>query len=290
MTWFWLALSSAILVSISTVLEKKILIKEHALEFAATLALTVGALSLPLLYFVDYSRLRLEPVLILFGTALFGALAYWLVAKSMRHLEVSSVSPLLILSPALTAVLASWLLKETLTGLQIISIGLLLGGAYLLELGKNENLLSPFREFHRSRFLHYILLAVLIYGLGALVDRWLLSRYDFQPVAYLALINLFIAFHFLVLAKLFNRGERDLKHGFKNTGLIVFLIAGLVVAHRYAEINAVKIVYVGLAVAVKRSSVLFSVILGGTLFHEHNLFRKIAAALIMTGGAVLLAI
>ncbi len=260
------------------------------MEFAATLALAVGVLSLPLLYFVDYDRLRLVPVLILFVASLFGALAYWLVAKSLRHLEVSSVSPLLILSPAITAILASWCLNESLTGLQIISLGLLLGGAYLLELGKSESWLTPFREFYRSRFLHYILLAVLIYGLGALVDRWLLSRYDFQPVAYLTLINLFIAFHFLILAKLFNRGERDLKHGFKTAGAMIFLIAGLVVAHRYAEINAVKIAYVGLAVAVKRSSVLFSTILGGQLFHEHNLFRKIVAALIMVGGAVLLAV
>jgi uncharacterized membrane protein len=68
------------------------------------------------------------------------------------------------------------------------------------------------------------------------------------------------------------------------------LIALLTTLYRLAQAHATALAAVGLVVAVKRSSALFTTVIGGELFREHDLIRKSVACLIMIVGVYLLAV
>ena len=92
MIWVALAFVAAIATSIGALIEKKTLFKEHAMEFTAVFSIFVMILSLPLFFLVDFSRLDLFSVGILFVMSIFDTIGFLLIAKSIRHMEISAVS------------------------------------------------------------------------------------------------------------------------------------------------------------------------------------------------------
>ena len=133
-----------------------------------------------------------------------------------------------------------------------------------------------------------MLFALLLYGATSVFDRILLYRYDMEVEALMAFGHFFGAINFFVMLAIFHDGFKGIKHGMKNAGWWIFFMAIFTVLSRFALAGAVKIAYVGLVSAIKRTSVFFSTLIGGELLHEKNLFRKSVAALIMVIGAVLI--
>jgi len=289
MSWFVYAISSALLVALASMVEKKVLIREHAAELTATLGLIGFVMALPFFWFIDYKNLSLIPLVVLFFTSSLGLAGYLLVAKAMRHMDLSEVSPFLVFSPALTSLLAWLFLGEVLSLVQITGIILLLLGAYVLETAPGKSLLAPFRAFKISSGIHLLLLSQLLYSVAAFSDRVLLTKWHMPTVTYLGFVHLFLALQSFIILALFYNGYRGIKHGLKVAGWPIALVAVLALGYRFALVKAVQVAFVGLAVAVKRLSILFSTIVGGNIFHERNLLRRTVASFIMIGGAVLIA-
>ena len=260
------------------------------MEFAATLAVLNAVLTLPFLFFSKWQFLEPLPLLILVANSCAAAIAFFLVMHAVRHMEVSTASPFFLFEPALIVILAFLFLNEGLTRGQVGGIGLLLFGTYVLETHKFRNALEPLRELMRSRYIHFILLAMFIYSLTAIGDRFVLSRYNIEPWTYLALAQILVALAYMAMLSIFHDGVKGITNGFKVSGGWIFLIALFTIGYRLADVFAVKISYVGLVQAVKKLSVFFSVLIGGELFHEHNLGRKVLASAIMLAGAILIVI
>jgi len=71
MEWYFYSILAAILVSILSLIEKKTLFFEHAMQFSATLAFVNMIIAAPFFFVIDYSRLQFLPILIIFfGTIL----------------------------------------------------------------------------------------------------------------------------------------------------------------------------------------------------------------------------
>ena len=143
--WLLLAHSSAVCATATLLIEKKTLAREHAMEFSAALAFFNLILSVPFLFFVDYSRLQIIPLVYIFFLMILVAMAFLLIAKSIRHMEVSAVAPFLALTPAVTAIFAFMFFNEALDQIQLLGIALILIVAYVLELHSVHNLLDLFR-------------------------------------------------------------------------------------------------------------------------------------------------
>jgi len=290
MLWLIYILITAILVSFSTIIEKKVLFKEHAMEFSAVLALFNMVLALPFFLFADFSGLTLRPLLYMLLSSIMAAVAFLLIIKAIRHMEVSSVSPLVILGPGLTAVLAFVFLGEKLSVFEISGIFLLLIGAYILETKDRKHLLEPFKIIKESKYIHFILIGILLYSITSLFDRIVLAHYNLTPETYIAVIHIFLAINFFIMLAFFHDGIKGIKHGIKNAWLPILIISVLAVSYRFFQANAVKLARVGLVVSVKKLSVLFTVILGGEIFHEKNIVKKTIASVIMILGIILIAI
>lgn len=287
MNWFIYAFICAVLLSASSVIEKRILNRVHAMDFSASLSVLNLLCSIPFLFFIRFSELSGFLLLLVFITALFSASASFLVIKGTRHLEVSTVYPLLALSPGSTALLAFFVLGEKLSGAQTIGIFCMVIGSYILTIYPGRSIFDPLRTFLNSRYIHLVLLSLLFYSLGAIFDRTILHSFSVAIPAYIFFVNVFTALLFVSISGVFGVGFRGIREGFRKGGTDLWFVAILTVFYRLFEMQAIQLVNVGLVSAVKRISSFFTTVIGGEIFHEHNLKRKIIASFIIVIGTFL---
>jgi drug/metabolite transporter (DMT)-like permease len=286
---YWLyALTSGFFISGSTLVEKKILKTEHALEYSVTFAVCNALLSAPLAFFIDFSKVGLVPLVIIFFVAIGHIISALFLTKATRHMEISVVSPIMILAPGITAALAFFVLGETLTRGQVGGIALLLAGLYALEMRPKVSLRESARAFSSSRYMHFLLAAVVMQSFGAIADRYILTQYTIGVIGYLFFAQLFSAFHLLVLSLVRYDGFREVARGFRDGGWWMILGSALIIISRLSLVQAISMGSVGLVTALKRMSGLFTALVGGELFHEDHLLQKSLASLIMIGGVLLI--
>ncbi|MFZ5391286.1 MAG: EamA family transporter [Patescibacteria group bacterium] len=253
MPWYFFALAAALLGGLATVTQKKVLQKEHAMSYAATLALVNLLLCLPLLWFIDWAGIEPRIIYYLWLISFIAAIAFLLVAKGVRHMELSSSSPLFIMGPAITALLAYVVLGEALNRWQTLGLGFLMVGIYVLESRSSAGWLEPFKIIKSNKYIHYILGALVLYGLTGIVDRVVLGHYGFDTVAYIFLIHFFLAVNLLAMLFIWHDGLADLKDGFREVGWWILLLSVLTVGYRWFQAEAVSLAYVGLVIAIKRT-------------------------------------
>ena len=283
MEWFIFALGAAVLTSLVSVLEKKLLFKEHATEYSATVALVNFLVTLPFFYFVDF---KLTPFLwlLMFLGAFFASLGFLFVAKAVRHMELSTVSPMLNFSPLFTAILATLALGERISWVNVVGILILILGAYILEIDFNSHgLLSPFKNFLKSRHMYYIFFALGSYSLSAVIGKIILNYTT--PLTLIFIQQGIVFLIFLLILQVKYDGIRGIKHGIKTVGKWLIVIGILTVSYRFLQATAISMTFVSLVIPIKRLSTLFSTILGGKLFNEHGLYHKVIACIIMIAGA-----
>lgn len=286
--WIIYAFLTAILTSLATLIEKKTLLNQHAAEFSTILSIFTLILSIPFFFLIDYSKLKLITLLILFMGSIIGASAFLLIAKSVRHMKIGDSNSLIALSPGLTSLFALIFLGEILTLKQTLGIIILIIGAFVLETKNKIEIRRTIKEFKNSKYIHFIFLALLLYSITALIDRVLLFRFNMQIEAFIAFVHIFLAFHFLTITYLFYDGTKGIKNGIKKSGKWVFIVAILVLGYRYFQSEAIKIADVGLVTSIKRTSTLFTVLIGREIFHENKDPNKYISVFIIIAGVLLI--
>ena len=285
MEWFVFALGTAVFASLATVIEKKTLIKEHPMEFSAVLALFNLLISLPLLFFVNFN-IPSSILGILYIGSLFGTVAFLYVARALRHMEISLASPLLSFSPAIVLVLSFFILGERISFLQLIGILVLIFSAYILETPKHLNLKEPIRIFIKSKYIHFIFIALILYAFSSIIDKFVISY--MTPLSYILIVHFFISVNFFALMFLFHNGLEGIKHGIKNAGKMIFVVSLFTFTYRLLQIQAISMTFVSLVIPIKRLSTLFSTIIGGEMFHEKRLLLRSIISIVMLFGTYLI--
>lgn len=280
------ALISAILSAFAAILEKKILFKEKAL----TLTLTLGIFNMFLAFFfffgVDFTKISLMSLSILFIKSLINSIAFLCVIYSLKNLELSEALPLLVLTPGFVAIIAFLFLGEILAFLEIIGLILLLIGVYIHGLEEKQSIFQPFKIFFSAKR-KYILFALTLFTLSSIMDKILISK--FSPEAYMLIQHIFFAFIFLAVFLYSGSKSESLKNTIKFSGWFILILAVITILYRYAEIIAIKnSSSVALVIAIKRISIFFAVLIGGKLFNEGNLVRRIIATIFLIVGAILI--
>jgi drug/metabolite transporter (DMT)-like permease len=286
MLWFVLSLLSAIFVSISTILQKKILMKEHALEFSTVRILYTFLFSLTIIPFIKFQvSLSLLTFIYIISLGITAGILYR--AKAVRHLEISVVSPLMNISPLFLVVIAYFILKETPTISQFVGIILILTGAYFLEADhKLYNLIYPFKKMLRSKHIHYLIFALLVFAFTATFEKFMITHL-IEPLTLLFFVWFFVAINFVVL-EIARFGLKDIKKEFKRHKFITVITSFFTFLGTVFYILSLSLANVSLVIPIRRLSTLFTTIVGGELFHENRLKYKIIACFIITIGAYLI--
>jgi drug/metabolite transporter (DMT)-like permease len=289
MNWFWLAFLSAIFSAAAAISQKKILFKFEALEFSLLLSISNILLLIPFFFFLNYEDIFFDKLLVLYFKTILEAFAFWNVMLAIKNFEISKALPLLALTPGLVAVSAFVFIGDSLTQTEVLGIFLLVVGTYILETESKQDLLDPFKIFIGSKKHHYVIIALLLFTITAILDRLLLNRYNLEPKSFLVFQNSFLAFNFILIFLFSKRSFKKLT-GFINVDSLklLILISVLTIVYRYTQIEAVKIAPVALVLAVKRISIFFAAVVGGRIFKEHNLWIRAAAAAIIIIGTLLI--
>lgn len=287
MEWIILAFMSAIFSAVATIFEKKNLFTLDALLFSFILAIMNMLFSIPFFMDVDFSTISSISLLVLYFKTILGALAFLCVMLAIKNMAISGSLPLLVLTPGLVAIFAFVFIGESLSGFEIIGMFLLLVGTYFLEAKPGYDLFHPFKVFYKSKYHHYIIFALLLFTVTAILDKVLLKNYRLPPHAFLGFQQIFLAFNFLIIVFIAKKNPvKMIKSIDKQMWGWIIITSILTVGYRYAHIEAVKIAPVALVLSIKRTSVFFAAIGGGKIFNEKNLVKKAIATAIMVAGAI----
>jgi drug/metabolite transporter (DMT)-like permease len=287
LNWWILALISAVFSGTAAIFEKKALFKEEAISFSTLFAIFNLFLAIPFFFFINYSQLISVGILVVFIKSLFEAIAFLCVMMGIKSMELSSALPLLVLTPGLVAIFAFIFLKESLSNLEIIGIILLIIGTYVLQLKKEQKILDPFKSLFKTRGYIYLIIALITFTITSILDKAILKNFSVPVNAFMGFQHLFLGIIFISLI-LLTKERKIIGQAFKRTGKLIFLISLITIIYRYAQIQAVKATEVALALSIKRLSVFFAVIIGGRIFKEGHLLKKIIATAIMSAGAILI--
>ena len=284
MEWYIFAGLCAIFGGISSIVEKKTLRKQHAMEFSTVLAIFNSIVVLPLILKANFHNIPLTTYMLIFGVSILGSIAFLLVAKSLRHMEISQASPLLNFGPVFVAILAFFMLGEQITSVQISGILLIIIGSYILEIDHGfQSILDPIRKMFTSKHTIYIFIALILYAFSSLGDKLILNT--ISPITYIILVQFFLAVNFIVMITLFHDGITGIKRGIQNAGHWILVVAILTTSYRLFQAQAISMVFVRLVIPIKRTSTLISTVVGGELFHEDGILKKAISCIITLLGA-----
>lgn len=223
----------------------------------------------------------------------------FLYFELLKKYEISEVSPLLNLSPVFLILFSFFLLGELISMIQFYGILLIILATYFIEVHQhnffNKNIFNPEKKHFKllslkpSKFFIYSTLMLLAISLAAIFDKMILnlgiSVYTNLYFTSL-LIFIFLSVYFIKKGHFFSSCKKIISE--PQTLLISFLT----ILSNFLVLFAIAIPssLVSLVVPLRRTSTLFSSLVGGILFHERHLLRKIISILIMLMGVTLLII
>ncbi len=289
MTWFFYAVIAAFCISLGSIIEKRTLVKTHSIDFAYTLAVVVAIVSVPVFFFFPLEVLTGKVLLTGYLISIASTIAFIEVTKGVRHMEISASAPLFLLSPFMTATFAFLFLDERLSPLQLCGMALLAVGTYVLETDRLRDVRSFFRHIAGEHYARLIIFAMFLYSLTSVAERLVFGTWHIPPVLFVGLLHMFILLNFILLSLYKKKPLMSFIPILRVSWKPFVIISVLAIVSRVAYAEAVALAAVGLVVATKRSSSLFTTVIGGELFHDKHLLRRSVACSIMITGVALMA-
>lgn len=299
MAWYGYALLAALCIAVVGLIQKRILREEHSLEYVALFS-TIRLLLVLIIFGSQISwTINLHQAGLLLGGAGFGAIAFFLTIKALRRFEYSTITPIMALEPGIVAILGVATLGELFSPGKWLGVALLTLGAYLITLFSEPrdwkqvlkgpgHFTAPIVDALRRPGGWFIWVALALYSVSALFARRVLAEVSVPTYLFYDILILTIVYTAaMVMQKqrvtAFSLGRRHLV-------AVIVVIAFVHLLNGWFQSVALTMAPVALVVALKRTSTLLDVAIGGRLFHEHRLWQKLAAAGIIVAGTLLIVI
>lgn len=290
MLWVLYGLGSAVFYAMSALISKKVMGRAHALEYAGSQGF-YGLILVLALPFIDLDLgIGIYASLYIISVVLAAGNLYYL--KSIRHSELSSTIPLMNISPVFLLVIAFLLLGERPAPMDIIGVFLLIAGAYLVQLAgtKHKDVLAPFRALLRSRYALYMIFAMFVFSLTATMQKAVVN-WGVPVASILVLTRLFIGFNYVALETV-QHGFKEIRDNIRKDGASFFAagVSGFISDLFLLLAMATPGALVSLIIPMKRTSTFITSLVGGKLFHEHNLTYKLVGCTVMILGVLIIAL
>jgi len=207
-------------------------------------------------------------------------LAYLLYLYAIKISPISLTIPFLAFTPALMILTGFFILDETINLWGGLGISLIILGGYILHFKqKQKNLLSPFSSFLSERGSWFMLVVAMLFAFAAVIGKKAIIHSSPLFFSY----YFFLIFNVTVLAGLLLGRKVNLGKILSNTPRGIWL-GSLLMIHISFHGLAIAISTAVYMVAVKRSSILFSVILSWLILKEADIRYRGIGALLMFGG------
>ena len=276
--WFILSLISAISVSLSDFLAKVYMKDLNPKDTALVRFITSSIFIIPLLPFKidEISKLNHTIYLYLILLIPLEIVAFILYSQAIRIAHISLVMPITAFSPLLVAITSMIILGEYPSLLGLTGILLIAVGSFMIFKTRGV------REESNLKGIIYMSIATVIYAFTTTISKEcviIANPFTFA-LLYYPLISTAMAIPVVIL---YNKEQiRDLlKKTINRESLLCgFFLAVSIITH-FLAISLTKASYM---IAVKRTSLLFSVIMGHYLLKESEFKNRLAGSILMILG------
>jgi len=210
--------------------------------------------------------------------------AILLYAHAIQRSPLSLTIPFLSLTPVFTMPASYFLLGEKPGLAGGAGVVLIAVGVYVLNIqARHTGWLGPLRAVAREPGSRMMIVVALIFSVTSAIGK--IGVLHSGPIVYAAVSS---AMFSVVLGVIAVRRAPNAWGQVRDNGRAFFLLGALYVAMATCHFKAVEIAPVAYMIALKRTSILFSVVLGWVFFKEENIRDRLLGASLMLGGAVLI--
>ncbi len=293
--WIIFTLLSAFLLAFKDILSKKVLVKSNKPLQIIFEQYFLMFLVLSLLFYdlIDFNSIFVFwKLYLLKATSIF--LFTYLYFILLKKFEISKFAPLMNASPIFLVLLSSIFLNESITFVQLVGIIIIIFATYLLEVNINFHFKDNPHRHHFDWFkkldlknISLVILMLIVISITAIADKKILGSgiSVYTNMFYTSLlIFTFLSFYYI------KNKNFLLVFKYIKSEPITFLISVISLISTFFVLLAISMptTMVSLIVPLRRTSTLFAAILGGLLFHEKHLIKKLIAVIIMIFGISLI--
>lgn len=207
-----------------------------------------------------------------------------LLTKAFAETDISLVSPMLGFVPVAVSIPSFILIGEVPSTEAAIGILLVSIGAYVLNISEaDRGILEPIRSISTDRGVQYVAISLGIISFMPSLDK--IGIQQTSPVTWVLLMHLTSATGILLIALYF--GNNNKREEFRNNYKILFAVGFFSSMIWIVQAYAYTYVQVSYVQALKRFSLVISVIAGHYIFGEEKIKDRILASLIIIVGSVL---
>jgi len=240
-------------------------------------------------------------------TVAINIIATILTYRALATTDISLAVPMISFTPVFLVGTSFVLLHELPTPGGAIGILVIVTGSYILNLSPGQtSILDPVRSIARHRGVLYMLIVAFLYAISVNFDKMVVQESD--TVFGSGFVFLVLGSAFAIIA-LFSHGSVN-RRGDPGTDVPVnpvreqsspgtifsygrvagaFVFIGCLITLEAIVINsAYTMQIVPYVISFKRLSVIFTVLSGAIFFHEKNIGRRLAGAMLMIVGAIII--
>ena len=208
-----------------------------------------------------------------------------LISKAFQKSDISVISPILGLVPIAVVFPAIILLQETPSRLSGIGIVLVSIGIYLLHYDKTTSIFKPVLRLRDDTGVQLVVIALAIISILPSIDK--IGIQNSSPIIWVFSTHIVTALILFIVALYFD--EQFSNSVERNWKLLCVLgtasaMIWIVQAYAYTMLN------VSYVQAIKRGSILISILVGGLIFNEQNYCERLVGGGIIFCGIVLVVI
>jgi drug/metabolite transporter (DMT)-like permease len=217
------------------------------------------------------------------GASFFFVLYHLGVTGGYKSGDLSLVYPITTMAPAIVPLWGFIFLGERLSTAGLTGIGLVVVGAYIIQFRSVSfsALTDPFTRFDRS--MAFALGAALAYSVGAVFDKAGIGHTSALTWSYLLIVTMSVL-EITLAAITGMRPWSYTRRSWRSSIWMALILLGSILTYRYG----LKVTEVSYATSVRQVNALFGVLFGIFLFREKLGGLRIAAALVMVGGIVII--
>jgi len=290
--WLILAILTGIFFGVQSILLKVLTKSFDQTIILKNLFLIAGILLFPAIFF-SQPQLEWRPFLGTFFVSLvLNTIAYHFLLQAITNYPVSIVMPYVGLTPLFLTLTSYLILGETLTRVQILGIGLIVFGAFILQLPPNWQFKDWRRWINwREKGIWLMVLVAFIWSITASVEK--IAVKASSPEFYGAAIHLALGGIFVIIERWpLKQASKSLavkNHNSKPKHKQFIILLGLIsAALAWCQLFAIKITYVSYVIAFKRAGVLVSVLLAFLILKERNYIKALTGTILIIIGAALI--
>ncbi len=291
MLWVLLSILAGFLVALSDTFNKKFFQKKGYPYMLCARTLGTVPFLLPFFLYLLWNHPQelsyftpnfILNVLILLSLELTATVLYM---KGIKLSPLSLSIPFLSFTPVFIVLTGYIILGEKVSAPGFVGILFVIAGSYLINLpATKQGLLGPFKAIFKEKGSFYLLQVALIYAITSVLGKKGMLLTD--PVWFASFYFSLLGIAAGVLLKIWKK--LSFLEFFKKDWKKVLVVGSIQALMCYAHMLALKLVETAYMIALKRTSILFAVLLGCLILKEGSFKLRFSAALCMLLGIVII--